>query len=105
MPDPIDQTLERLLAFPQAEAGDDLFVIDVMRRVRAERRRRRIILIAFSGIGAAFGLAGAVMLSDPISRLFTELMPDRLLLQLPLFAAGAVAFYSWFMNDDLHVGN
>lgn len=101
MPDPIDQTLEKLLAYPGSETGDDLFVVDVMRRVRAERRRRRLILALFGGIGALFGLAGAVMLSGSINHVFTELLSARLLFQLPLFAAGAVAFYLWAMNDDL----
>lgn len=104
MPDPIDQALEKLLAYPEAASGGDLFVVDVMKKVQAERRRRRLILTGFGGIGALFGLAGAVMLSDSISNLFTELLPASLLFQLPLFAAGAAAFYIWAMNDDLPLG-
>jgi hypothetical protein len=104
MPDPIDQALEKLLAYPETGSGGDLFVVDVMKKVQAERRRRRLILALFGGIGALFGLAGAVMLSGSISHVFTELLPNRLLFQLPLFAAGAVAFYVWAMNDDLPLG-
>ena len=102
MPEPIDQTLEKLLAYPdQAETGEDLFVVDVMRRVRRERRTRKLILSLFGGVGALFGLAGAVMLSDSIGSLFTETLSAMTLIQIPLFAAGAAAFYLWFMNDDL----
>lgn len=102
MPDPIDQTLETLLSYPAPEAsGDDLFVVDVMRQVRKERLTRKLILAAFGGIGALFGLAGAVMLSESIGILFTETVTSMTLTQVPLFAAGAAAFYIWFMNDDL----
>ncbi len=57
MPDSTDRQLERLLAYNDEPEGD-LFVVDVMRRVRHARRRRRAILLGFGGIGALFGLAG-----------------------------------------------
>lgn len=102
MPDPIDQALEELLAYPGPDAtNDDLFVVDVMHQVRKEQRTRKVILFLFGGIGALFGLAGAMMLSGGISRIFTETLSVTTLTQLPLFAAGAIAFYIWFMNDDL----
>lgn len=101
MPDQIDQTLEELLGYNDQEIGDDLFVVDVMRQVQKQRRTRRWILFLFGSIGALFGLAGALMLSDGISMFFTEILPTTALMQLPLFAAGIAAFYIWFMNDDL----
>ena len=102
VPDPIDKTLETLLAYPDREAaGDDLFIVDVMRHVQKERRTRKLILYLFGGIGALFGLAGAALLSDSIGGLFTETVNAMSLTQLPLFAAGAAAFYIWVMNDDL----
>lgn len=106
MPDPTDRKLEELLAYSDpAKINDDLFVVDVMRQVTKERRMRKLILFLFGGIGALFGLAGAVMLSDSISQVFTETVSAITLAQLPLLAAGAVAFYIWFMNDDLSLGN
>lgn len=106
MPDPIDQTLEELLAYPDPDAtNNDLFVVDVMRQVRKERRTRNFILLLFGGIGALFGLAGAMMLSDGISRFFTEILPITTLAQIPLLAAGAIAFYIWFMNDDFSLNS
>ena len=101
MPDPTDRKLEELLAYGEPADNDDLFVVDVMRKVRRERRIRKLILTAFGGIGALFGIAGAVMLSDSIGRVFTEAIPAMTLAQIPLFAVGGIAFYLWFMNDDL----
>ena len=51
---PFDQTLERILAYPEGPDGaqDDGFVVDVMAGVRRERGRRRAILAAFGGVGA-----------------------------------------------------
>lgn len=104
MPDPFDETLEEMLAYPEKDSSEDLFVVDVMRRVRAERRRRRFILWLFGGIGALFGVAGAVMLSGAIGQLFTGVLSSTVLMQLPLFAVAAIAFYIWVMNDDLAIG-
>ena len=103
MPDPsFDQELETLLEYsesPQPEA----FTMDVMRRVKREQRTRKLILWVFGLVGALFGLAGAVMLSGSITRLFTftVTMPATETMQVVLFIVAAAAFYIWFMNDDL----
>ena len=105
MPDVMDQKLEELLTYPDAGAhNDDLFVVDIMRQIAKERRTRQMILFLFGSIGALFGIVGAVMLSDSISRLLTETVSAMTWVQLPLLAAGAIAFYIWFMNDDLSLG-
>jgi len=101
VPDSIDRELEQLLAYneaPQPEA----FVLDVMRSVKREQRIRKLILWVFGLVGAVFGLAGAVMLSGSISRLFTFTveLPAMETMQVTLFIVGAAAFYLWFMNDD-----
>ena len=103
MPDSsFDRQLETLLKYDNA-APADAFVVDVMQSIRREQRQRKLILWAFGLIGALFGLAGAIMLSDSITRLFTFSleMPARETMQAVLFIAGAVAFYTWFMNDDM----
>ena len=103
MPDSsFDRKLETLLEYsesPQPEA----FTMDVMRSVQRERRTRKLILWAFGLVGALFGLAGAVMLSGSITRLFTftVTMPATETMQVVLFIVAAAAFYIWFMNDDL----
>jgi hypothetical protein len=102
MPDATDKRLETLLAYDDdLDPANDLFVTDVMRGIRRERRMRRAILAGCGGVGALFGVAGAVMLSAPIGRLFTEAVPAFGLAQAALFAVGGLAFYAWFMNDDL----
>lgn len=106
MTDPIDRKLEELLAYPEPDSGsEDLFVVDVMRQVARQRRTRKLVLALFGGVGALFGVAGAVLLSDSISRLFTEVLSMTTLAQAPLLAAGVAAFYIWFMNDDMALGN
>jgi len=105
MADRTDKMLEELLTYPSTDNSEDLFVVDVMRKVQKDRLRRRLILWAFGGIGALFGMAGAVMLSGAIGQLFTGVLSSTLLMQLPLFAVGAAAFYSWIMNDDWSPGS
>lgn len=107
MPDShIDRELETLLHYREP-AEEDHFVLDVMKDVQRARRTRRVILWVFGGIGALFGLAGAVMLSDAITELFTFdlALPATETMQVVLFVVGAAAFYNWFMNDDWSIGN
>jgi hypothetical protein len=98
-----DQThpseLDRLLEYRENLSGGT-FVLDVMHRLGRERRRRRLILYVFGLIGAAFGVAGAVLLSGPLAAVFANLPPMGTL-QATLFAVAAVAFYAWFMNEDV----
>jgi hypothetical protein len=112
MPDaPEDLELARQLArqldglLGQREAiPDDQFVLNVMHRVQRERRSRRLILFVFGLLGAGFGLLGAVLLAEPIARLFTGL-PATGIMQAALVAGAAAAFYAWSMNDDLRLSN
>ena len=106
MPDAMDQKLEQLLSYDDAGTpGDDLFVVDVMRQLAKERRTRKFILLLFGGIGAVFGLIGAILLSDGIQHVLTETVSATAWFQVPLLVAGAAAFYIWCMNDDLPLGN
>ena len=100
---PLDENLERMLAYPDSTdtAEPDRFVVDVMARVARERRRRRLILFTFGGIGALFGVAGAALLSEPLGRLATESLSSTTLMQGVLIGCGAIAFYVWMMGDDL----
>jgi hypothetical protein len=106
VPDSFERKLEQLLEYseaPQAEA----FTMDVMRIVRREQRRRKIILWSFGLVGALFGLSGALMLTGPVSELltFSLEMPVMKTMQVTLFVVGATAFYLWFMNDDFSLGS
>lgn len=94
--------LEQLLAYRDEEApAEDLFVVDIMRKVRRQRMTRILILACFGLVGAAFGLLGAVLLSDTISTLFTQSIPAVRIMQATLVVSGIAAFYTWVMGDDL----
>jgi hypothetical protein len=100
MPDPIpDAALDRLLEFRET-LPSDAFVLDVMHRVQRRQRNRKLILYAFGLVGAGFGAVGALMLSGPITRLFANL-PMTGTMQVSLITVAAVAFYGWFMNEDI----
>jgi len=100
VPDQIKELdFEQLLQYSAASDSDE-FVANVMHSVQRERRTRQLILFIFGLVGAAFGVLGAFMLSDSITRLFTSL-PITGTMQAALLISAAVAFYIWFMNDDL----
>ena len=101
--DTFDRTLERLLAYPAPPASGDAFVDGVMQRVRREQKARSIILLVFGLIGAVFGAVGASLLSEKISWLFVEVLDGTLMMQVVLFLIAALAFYNWFMDDELRV--
>ena len=107
MPDStFDRELETLLEYtesPQPEA----FTMEVMHSVKREQRIRKLILWVFGLVGALFGLMGALMLSDSITRLFTftVTLPAEETMQVVLFIVATAAFYIWFMNDDLPLDN
>ena len=98
-----DQALDHLLAHSES-VPDDGFVLQVMHRMQAERRRRRSILLGCGLLGGAFGLFGAWQLAEPVARLFADLSHTGLM-QSVLLTCGAAAFYVWFMNEDLGLVN
>ncbi len=103
MPDSsFDRSLEDLLEYSDSPEPEK-FVIDVMQGVRRQHRTRKLILSVFSLIGAVFGLVGAMLLSDRITWLFTEALSATGVMQIVLGIIAALAFYTWFMNEDLGV--
>jgi hypothetical protein len=97
-----DQELKEILRYREAGLGQE-FVDGVMQGVRRQRLNRRLILLSFGIVGAIFGLVGATMLSDSITRLFTADPGGTVAMQVVLSVVAAFAFYTWFMNDDLSV--
>lgn len=96
-----DLQLDELLGFREPLPAD-AFVLNVMHRVQRERRSRKLILLIFGLVGAGFGAAGTLLLSDPIARLFTS-MPITGTMQAALIAVAAVAFYGWIMDEDIRL--
>ena len=104
--DTFDHSLEQLLGYPDStrtESGE--FVATVMKQVRQEQRTRKLILFSFGLVGALFGLAGALILSEKITWLFTEALSGMMTMQVVLIVVAALAFYTWIMNDDLPLEN
>ena len=94
-----DRELDQLLGYRDTVQAD-AFILGVMHRVQRERRSRRVILAVFGLIGAVFGMAGALLLSEPIARVFTSL-PLTGTMQAVLVGVAGVAFYGWAMNEDI----
>lgn len=99
--DRLDRSLEALLAYETRSADSAQFVNGVMKEVRGELRKRRLILALFGIIGALFGIIGAFMLTESIHWVFTRLLSATVSMQLVLVAAAAASFYVWMMYDDL----
>jgi len=65
---------EQLLQYTDEQSAEE-FVAGVMQRVKREQRIRKAILLVSGIVGALFGLAGAVALSDSITQLFSSAFP------------------------------
>ena len=95
----LEARLDRMLAF-DSPPQDDRFVVDVMSQVRKERQSRRWILAGSGAVGAAFGLAGALMLSDSVGALVRGSLETAGPLLVGLSAAAALGGLAWLLYDD-----
>jgi len=91
--------LDELLQYHQTPEPDT-FVIDVMKGVERQQKTRKLILAGSSLIGAVFGVAGAMMLSDPIARLISQLTTGESALPMGMAAMSVVAFLAWLLQDE-----
>ena len=87
--------LDQLLEYHETpERGD--FTAAVMRGVSRQRRIRKLILAGSGLVGAAFGMAGMMLLSEPVSRFLGEVD----LLPVSLGAVLIVAMVTWLLYDE-----
>lgn len=87
--------LDKLLAYHETpESGE--FTARVMRRVRRQQRLRRMILWGFGAVGAAFGVAGFKLLSEPLGQLFG----GGRYLEVSLAVMAAVALLGWLLHEE-----
>lgn len=91
--------LDELLQYHQ-KPETDTFVVDVMKRVERQQKTRKLILAGFSLIGGLFGIAGAMILSEPIALLASQFASGDAALPLGLAAMSVVAFLGWLLQDD-----
>lgn len=91
--------LDELLEYHQTP-GPDTFVADVMKGIQRQQKLRKLILTGSGLIGALFGIVGAMFLTEPISRLTTQLAADGSATTLGLAIMALVAFLGWLLHDE-----
>jgi len=91
--------LDKLLEYHQTPATDR-FVSEVMEGIKRQQRMRQTILTAASVIGGSFGVAGAMMLSDPVGQLITQLSAGNTAMSVGLALMSGVAFLGWLLQDE-----
>ena len=87
--------LDELLTYHQTPEPDD-FVVNVMRGIKRQQRIRKFILSATGLVGAAFGVAGMLLLSDSFSHIFN----GNNMLTVSVSVVVTLAFLTWLLNDD-----
>ena len=90
--------LDELLEY-QHTPQPDTFVADVMKAVERQQQIRKLILTGSGLVGGIFGIAGAMMLSDPIARLVSQFATGESALPMGLAAMSVVAFLAWLLQD------
>lgn len=76
---------------------DDNFVTGVIKGIQRQQRMRRLILTATTVVGASFGVAGMLMISDSVNRLITGTNA----LPVSVALVGLVAFMAWLFQDEV----
>ena len=76
---------------------DDNFVTGVLEGVQRQQRMRRLILSVTGVVGASFGAAGMLMISDSVNRLIT----DANVLPVSVALVGLVVFMAWLFQDEV----
>ena len=92
--------LDQLLEYTDEPQADE-FVSKVMLNVKRQQRTRKLILWVSGLIGALFGVTGAAMLSESISRFFTDAISATSALPVSLAIIGVLGFLAWLLNDDM----
>ena len=87
--------LDELLTYHQTPEPDD-FVVNVMRGIKRQQRVRKLILSATGLVGAAFGVAGMLLLSDAFGQIFNG--TNTLIVSTSVVIT--LAFMTWLLNDD-----
>ena len=88
--------LDEMLKYHESPQ-DDNFVTGVIKGVQRQQRMRRLILTVTGLIGASFGAAGLLMISDSVNRLIT----DANVLPVSVALVGLVAFMTWLFQDEV----
>ena len=88
--------LDEMLKYHETPPDDD-FVTGVIKGVQRQQRMRRLILTVTGLVGASFGVAGVMMISESVNRLIT----DANVLPVSVALVGLVAFMAWLFQDEV----
>ena len=88
--------LDEMLKYHETPPDDD-FVTGVIKGVQRQQRMRRLILTVTGLVGASFGVAGVMIISDSVNRLIT----DANMLPVSVALVGLVAFIAWLFQDEV----
>ena len=88
--------LDEMLKYHESPQ-DDSFVTGVVKGVQRQQRMRRLILTVTGVVGACFGAAGMLMISDSVNRLIT----DANVLPVSVALVGLVVFMAWLFQDEV----
>jgi hypothetical protein len=94
--------LDELLQYHQTPETEP-FVVDVMKNVERQHKTRKLILAGSGLIGGLFGVAGAMMLSDPIAHLIVQISSEGTAMPFGLATISVVAFLGWLLQDDIRM--
>jgi hypothetical protein len=76
---------------------DENFLAGVLEGVKHQQRMRKLILSATGLVGAIFGAAGVLMISDSVGQLIT----DANVLPVSVALVGSAAFLAWLFQDEV----
>ena len=88
--------LDEMLKYHETPPDDD-FVTGVIKGVQRQQRMRRLILTVTGLVGASFGVAGVMIISDSVNRLITDVN----MLPVSVALVGLVAFIAWLFQDEV----
>jgi hypothetical protein len=91
--------LDDLLQYHELPEDDD-FVAGVMQGVQRQQRTRRLILAGTGLLGAVFGVAGAVLLSDDIGQLISQAMTGKDAIYTGLTILAGMGVMGWLLHDE-----
>lgn len=88
--------LEDLLEYHQ-KPEDSAFVTKVMEGVERQKKVRRMVLATTGVVGAAFGAAGAILLSGPLA----QAMGEANIVSVSTAVVAGLAFLAWIFQDEM----
>jgi hypothetical protein len=87
--------LDELLRYDETPLEDD-FTVQVMRTLHKRQRQRRAILWGAGAVGAAFGVAGAAMLAEPLAAVF-----ENAALPVGVGVVLVTGALAWLLQDEI----